>query len=92
MTPQKDKRKGSDSRKPTNSRERNVKHPNGEEHSRRPKGTGGIRRMMPYAGMAAAFAAAAWVVANDATGIGAADDGALVVIVKAFLEFKSMIK
>ena len=42
--PRKDKRKGSENRQPTNNRERNVGHPNGEEHSRVAKGTGGIKR------------------------------------------------
>ena len=35
------KRKGSERRRPTGDRERNVGHPNGEEHSRVPKGSGG---------------------------------------------------
>ena len=38
--PRKDKKKGSESRQPTGDRERNVAHPNGEEHSRVPKGNG----------------------------------------------------
>jgi hypothetical protein len=36
--PRKDPRKGSGKRQPTRDRERNVGHPNGEEHSRVPKG------------------------------------------------------
>ena len=44
FTPRKDKRHGSDKRKPTGSRERNVANPNGEEHSRNAKGNRGIRR------------------------------------------------
>ena len=39
------KRKGADERKTSGERERNVGHPDGEEHSRRPKG--GIRFRMP---------------------------------------------
>ncbi|MCE4070930.1 MULTISPECIES: RHS repeat-associated core domain-containing protein [Pseudomonas] len=39
------KRKGADERQKSGERERNVGHPEGEEHSRRPKG--GIRMRMP---------------------------------------------
>ena len=41
------KRKGSENRQPGGDRERNVGHPDGEEHSRVPKGTGGqgVRRV-----------------------------------------------
>lgn len=38
FTPRKDKRHGSEKRQKTGDRERNVGHPNGEEHSRVPKG------------------------------------------------------
>lgn len=38
--PRKDKRKGANSRQKSGSRERNVGHKNGEEHSRVPKGKG----------------------------------------------------
>ena len=44
--PRKPKRKGADKRQPTGERERNVGHPNAEEHSRRAKG--GNRRKMEY--------------------------------------------
>ena len=37
--PRKDKRKGSENRQPAGLRERNTAHPNGEEHSRKAKGT-----------------------------------------------------
>ena len=40
------KRKGADARQPSGDRERNVAHPDGEEHSRRPKG--GIRLRFPF--------------------------------------------
>lgn len=40
FTPRKDKRHGSEKRQPSGERERNVAHPNGEEHSRVPKGNG----------------------------------------------------
>ena len=39
--PRKDKRHGADKRKPSGSREQNVGHVNGEEHSRVPKGSNG---------------------------------------------------
>ena len=38
FVPRKSPRKGSENRQPTGARERNVGHPNGEEHSRVPKG------------------------------------------------------
>ncbi len=41
FTPRKDKRHGSDERQPQGNRERNVGHPNGEEHSRTAKGNRG---------------------------------------------------
>ena len=41
--PRKPQRKGAEKRQPTGSRERNVGHPNGEEHSRVPKGNKGVR-------------------------------------------------
>jgi len=37
------KKKGVEKRQPTGERERNKKHPNGEEHSRKPKGNRGRR-------------------------------------------------
>lgn len=40
------RRKGAENRKPTGDRERNVAHPEGEEHSRRPKG--GFRLRTPW--------------------------------------------
>lgn len=42
--PNPNKRKGSDERAPTGDRERNVGHPDAEEHSRRPKGNRPPRR------------------------------------------------
>lgn len=39
--PNPNKRKGSENRQPSGSRELNVRHPDGEEHSRVPKGSGG---------------------------------------------------
>lgn len=93
MTPNPNKRHGSERRQPTNQRERNVGHPNGEEHSRVPKGNGRNKRKMGItqtdsAGnliiLAAATVAIVWIVANDATGVGAADDGALIPTVTAW--------
>ncbi|MBQ2614705.1 MAG: hypothetical protein IJB80_05205 [Clostridia bacterium] len=43
FTRRKDKRHGNENRQPQGSRERNVGHPNGEEHSRTPKGNRGPR-------------------------------------------------
>ena len=43
FTSRKDKRHGSDKRQQQGSRERNVGHPNGEEHSRTAKGNRGPR-------------------------------------------------
>lgn len=43
FTPRKDKRHGNERRQPQGSRERNIGHPNGEEHSRTPKGNRGPR-------------------------------------------------
>ena len=40
IKPRKDKRRGSEKRQPTGDRERNIGHPDGEEHGRRPKGNG----------------------------------------------------
>ena len=42
--PNPNKRKGSENRQPTNERERNVGHQNGEEHSRVPKGNRGVKK------------------------------------------------
>ncbi len=84
--PRKDKKKGSDQRQPTGNRERNVGHPNGEEHSRVPKGNG-IRRVeevsflerVSSAGMVLVSGVSiVYLVANDVSGIGVADDAALV--------------
>ena len=92
FTPRKDKRKGSDERQPTGARERNVAHPNGEEHSRVPKGNG-IKRSSVIApkiwagtkiigvGFAMLF-----IGADDATGLGVADDIALAPLSKIVWE------
>ena len=67
--PNPNKRKGSENRQPSNERERNVGHPNGEEHSRVPKGNNGIRR-------SEAMVVIVVLVADDVTGIGTVDDAA----------------
>ena len=90
FVPRKDKRKGSENRQPTGSRERNVAHPNGEEHSRVAKGNRGVKlevntestdsfaidpTVVMGVGMVTAGAIALiWLVGNDATGVGAIDD------------------
>ena len=87
--PRKDPRKGADGRRKAGARERNVAHPNGEEHSRVPKGNGrNIRRMSETelfisAGVfAAACAGLIFLCADDATLIGIADDVAIAPIAK----------
>lgn len=45
FVPRKDPRKGSENRQPSGARERNVGHPEGEEHSRKAKGNNSIRRI-----------------------------------------------
>ena len=67
-------------------RERNVAHPNGEEHSRVPKGNGikhltetPFEERMGNFGICLACAVAViYLVGNDVTGAGVADDVALV--------------
>ena len=71
---QKDKKKGSENRGKSGARERNVAHPNGEEHSRVPKGNKGIRRIEASLTLASISAAIIFIVANDVTVVGIADD------------------
>lgn len=89
----KDKRHGSENRQPSGARERNVGHPNGEEHSRKAKGNRGIRHSEveaqgsdnynwgdKLAGVGMALAGVAVVVAlvaDDASGFGVADNAAI---------------
>ena len=77
FVPNPNKRKGSGDRQPTGDRERNVGHPNGEEHSRVPKGNRGVRRIEATVGIVAASLVIAVLVADNATGVGIADDVAL---------------
>lgn len=91
MTPNPNKRKGSNNRKPSGERERNIGHPNGEEHGRRPKGNRGIRRMVGIVGTTVTVVAVVWIVGNDITGIGAADDAALIPTIGLLTKFASMV-
>ena len=79
--PRKDPRKGSDKRRPSGSRERNVGHPNGEEHSRVPKGNG-LRRVAAGLTIAGVIIVGVVLVADDLTGVGTADDAILPVLGK----------
>ena len=72
--PRKDKRKGSDKRQPSGERERNVGHPNGEEHSRVPKGNRGVRKTEALVGIIATTAVIAVIVLDDITVVGVAND------------------
>ena len=74
FTQRKDKKKGSENRGKSGARERNVAHPNGEEHSRVPKGNKGIRRIEVGLTLASISAAIIFMVANDVTVVGIADD------------------
>jgi len=74
FTQRKDKKKGSENRGKSGARERNVAHPNGEEHSRVPKGNKGIRRIEASLTLASISAAIIFMVANDVTVVGIADD------------------
>ena len=85
-TPRKNSKKGSENRQKSGDRERNVAHPNGEEHSRVPKGNGvkhltetPFEERMGNFGICLACAVAViYLVGNDVTGAGVADDVALV--------------
>ena len=74
MKPRKDKKKGSENRQKTGERERNVAPPDGEEHSRVPKGNRGTKKVPIVAKMIITAVSVAYLVGNDASGVGAADD------------------
>lgn len=86
MATRKNSKKGSANRQKSGDRERNVAHPNGEEHSRVPKGNGvkhltetPFEERMGNFGICLACAVAViYLVGNDVTGAGVADDVALV--------------
>lgn len=79
--------KGSDNRQKTGTRERNVAHPNGEEHSRVPKGNrSGFKRiemnpialdtekLLPITIITVTTVFIVVLIADDATGIGIGDN------------------
>jgi hypothetical protein len=94
MRPNPNKRKGSENRKPTGDRERNVGHPNGEEHSRVPKGNRGVRRIEDITDditimnevssinntrdFVVVTLAFVVIAIDDASGVGVADDALLI--------------
>ena len=84
FTPRKDPRKGSENRQKSGDRERNVAHPDGEEHSRVAKGSNGfVKKAVAGVSIAALSIAVVYLVANDVTGVGAADDAMIPVFSKA---------
>ena len=86
----KNKRKGFENRQPTGDRERNVGHPNGEEHSRVPKGNRGGRRKAVL-GLGMTSLVILYILANNATFVGVSDDFALVPTVKIWWDYASML-
>ena len=65
-------------------RERNVAHPDGEEHSRVAKGSNGfVKKAVAGVSIAALSIAVVYLVANDVTGVGTADDAMIPVFSKA---------
>ena len=82
IKPRKDPRKGSDARRKTGSRERNVAHPNGEEHSRVAKGNGTFRKIVDISIITASGIGIVYFVANDVTVVGVADDAAIPALTK----------
>ncbi len=84
--PRKASKKGSDKRHPSGERERNVGNKNGEEHSRIPKGNGIKKveeisfgeRVLSTGTLIFAAVATVVLIADNVTGIGAADDAVLI--------------
>lgn len=74
--PRTDKRKNYDKRQKSGDRERNVGHPNGEEHSRVHKGTGLKKIGFAFVGLSV-LSLTAFLGVNDLTGIGVLDDSAI---------------
>ena len=87
----KDSRKGSEKRQKSGSRERNVAHPNGEEHSRVPKGTYHFVEPDPIVGVAIATVCIVYLVSNNVTGVGVADDPLLVPATALFWDSASQL-
>ena len=77
MVPRKDKRHGSENRTKSGLRERNVAHPNGEEHSRVPKGNS-PKRIEAGIGLVTATIVIVALVADVFSGVGTANDVALI--------------
>lgn len=90
MIPRKDKRKGSDNRQKSGARERNVAHPNGEEHSRVPKGNR-VTRIEAAIGVLATTVGIIVLIADDVTGIGVADNWMLSPTVMLWWDFAEML-
>lgn len=61
----------------TDAKERNSGHPNGEEHRRIPKGNRGTRRNN-IIGLIGSGLSLMYLVGNNITGVGAADDMLLI--------------
>ena len=96
--PRKDPRKGADTRRKTGARERNVAHPNGEEHSRVAKGNGRNIKRVSVTDVVAnigvlvvASIGIAVVCADDVTLIGIANDTAIAPLMKIIWDCTSTI-
>ena len=78
--PRIDKKHGSQNRQKSGSRERNVGHPESEEHSRRAKGnrTGVKKKSIKNAIVVGGLA---WTLANNFTGIGISDDWLIPILI-----------
>ncbi len=77
MRPNPNKRKGSENRQPSGARERNVGHPNAEEHSRVPKGNRG-KRFEAFIGLTVITLVMAAIVIDDISVVGTSDNVALI--------------
>lgn len=83
--PRKDSRKGSENWQPTGARECNKAHPNGEEHSRVPKGNGlkrydliTLEKILATEVIIISAVFIVYLVANDVTGVGVIDDAVII--------------
>lgn len=90
MRPNPNKRKGSENRQPSGARERNVGHPNGEEHSRVPKGNRGMR-MDALKGLLTTSLVIVVLAIDDISVIGTADDAALVPASAIWWDYAAML-
>ena len=89
FTPNPNKRKGSENRQPTGERERNVGHPEGEEHSRVAKGNNRVRRTQALLGVTATSLVIVAIVADDATLVGIINDTVLLPTIVAWWDYAS---